>query len=120
MNNISPKIQNQINMLQQLQQQLQTVLTQKNQYELAAQETKRAIEELNDSKDEASVFMSIGTVVVQKPKTYVLEKLNEKIETFELRIKSIEKQESMLQEKFEKLQAQVRTALEGNSSPEAE
>ncbi|MFA7302977.1 MAG: prefoldin subunit beta, partial [Methanoregula sp.] len=45
MQNISPKIQNQIAMLQQIQQQLQTILSQKNQYEMAVREAKRAQEE---------------------------------------------------------------------------
>lgn len=112
-NNIPPKVQNQINMLQQLQQQMQTVLTQKNQYELAAQEARRATEELSDSPEDATVYMSIGTVVMEKPKKHVLDSLSDKIETFELRIKSIEKQEKMIKEKYEKLQSQVREAIEG-------
>lgn len=119
MNNIPPKVQNQINMLQQLQQQLQTVINQKNQYELAAQESRRAIEELNEVTADACVYMTVGTVVVQKPRDIVLEKLQEKTETFEVRIKSIERQEKALQEKFEKLQAQVRQVLEGNAAPQA-
>jgi len=119
MNTIPPKIQNQINMLQQLQQQLQTVLNQKNQYELAAQEARRAVEELKDAGDDAVAYMTVGTIVVQKPKPEIIEKLQDKSETFDVRIKSIERQEKTLQEKFEKLQAQVRTALEGGSAPEA-
>ena len=119
MNTIPPKVQNQINMLQQLQQQLQTVLNQKNQYELAAQEARRAVEELTDASDDAAVYMTIGTIVVQKPRSEVIEKLQEKSETFDVRIKSIERQEKSLQEKFEKLQAQVRSALEGGPAPEA-
>lgn len=106
-------------MLQQLQQQLQTVLNQKNQYELAAQEARRAIEELGDASPDAVVYMTIGTIVVQKPRGEVQEKLQDKAETFEVRIKSIERQEKTLQEKFEKLQAQVRQALEGGAAPEA-
>ena len=38
MQNISPKVQNQFAMLQQVQQQLQTVLSQKAQYEMAVRE----------------------------------------------------------------------------------
>ena len=45
MQNISPKVQNQFAMLQQVQQQLQTVLSQKAQYEMAVREAKRAAEE---------------------------------------------------------------------------
>ncbi|MBN1168202.1 MAG: prefoldin subunit beta [Methanospirillaceae archaeon] len=112
---ISPKIQNQITMLQQLQQQMQTLLNQKNQYEIAAQETRRAIEELNETSDDAEVYHSIGTVMMQRPKSVVLENLTEKAENFEIRISSIEKQEKLVQEKFESLQAQVKAAMEGGS-----
>ncbi|MDD1647888.1 MAG: prefoldin subunit beta, partial [Methanomicrobiales archaeon] len=40
MENISPKVQNQLAMLQQLQQQLQTVAAQKAQYEMAIRESR--------------------------------------------------------------------------------
>lgn len=113
MSTISPKIQNQINMLQQMQQQMQTIGSQKAQYEMAVREAKRASEELNDVSDDAAVFMSVGTVMMQKKKDAVLKNLEEKIETLELRIKSLEKQETMLQGKFEQLQAQVKQSLEG-------
>ncbi len=41
MQNLSPKVQNQLAMLQQVQQQLQTVVQQKAQYEMAVREAKR-------------------------------------------------------------------------------
>ncbi|KQC09170.1 MAG: prefoldin subunit beta [Methanolinea sp. SDB] len=113
MSTISPKIQNQINMLQQMQQQMQTIGSQKAQYEMAVREAKRASEELNDVSDDAAVFMSVGTVMMQKKKDAVLKNLEEKVETLGLRIKSLEKQETMLQGKFEQLQAQVKQSLEG-------
>jgi len=119
MNNISPKVQNQFNMLQQLQQQLQTILQQKAQYELAVREAKRAQEEIKDSADDAVMFMSVGTVMMQKKKEVIDAKLTEKVETLELRIKSLEKQEKMLQGKFEQLQAQIKAALEGKGAPQA-
>ena len=62
---------------QQLQQQLQTIIGQKNQYELAAQEARRAIEELTDVTPDAAVYMTIGTIVVEKPRDEVVEKLQE-------------------------------------------
>lgn len=115
MNKISPKIQNQIAMLQQIQAQLQTVAGQKAQYEMAAKEARRATEELTDLPDDGVVFMSVGTVMMQKNKEAVLKSLSEKIETLELRVKSLEKQETLLQGKFEQLQAQIKQALEGPS-----
>jgi prefoldin beta subunit len=119
MNNISPKVQNQLSMLQQLQQQLQTILQQKAQYELAVREAKRAQEEINDSADDAVMYMSVGTVMMQKKKEVVDAKLTEKVETLELRIKSLEKQEKMLQGKFEQLQSQIKAAIEGKGAPQA-
>jgi len=119
MNNLSPKVQNQLGMLQQIQQQLQTILQQKAQYEMAVREAKRAQEEIKDSADDAVMYMSVGTVMMQKKKEAVNASLTEKTETLELRIKSLEKQEKMLQGKFEQLQAQIKAAIEGKGAPNA-
>jgi prefoldin beta subunit len=80
---------------------------------MAVREAKRAIEELNDVAEDAPVFMSVGTVMMEKKREDVLNNLNNKIETLELRIKSLEKQEGMLSGKFEQLQSQIKQALEG-------
>jgi len=119
MNNISPKVQNQLGMLQQIQQQLQTILQQKAQDEMAVREANRAKEEISDSPADAVMYMSVGTVMMQKKKEVIDAKLNEKVETLELRIKSLEKQEKMLQTKFEQLQAQIKAAIEGKGAPTA-
>jgi len=119
MQNISPKVQNQFAMLQQIQQQLQTILQQKTQYEMAVREAKRAQEEIADATEDTPMYMSIGTIMVQKKKDYVNTKLTEKVETLELRVKSLEKQEKMLQGKFEQLQTQIKSALEGKTAPNA-
>jgi prefoldin beta subunit len=102
-------------MLQQMQQQMQTIGAQKAQYEMAVREAKRATEELSDVPDDAPGFMSVGTVMMEKKKEAVIKNLTEKIETLELRIKSLEKQENLLSGKFEQLQAQIKQALEGKS-----
>ena len=86
MNNISPKVQNQLGMLQQIQQQLQTILQQKAQYEMAVREAKRAEEEISDAAEDAVMYMTVGTVMMQKKKDVVNSKLTEKIESLELRI----------------------------------
>ena len=119
MNNLSPKVQNQLGMLQQIQQQLQTILSQKAQYEIAVREAKRAKEEISDAADDSVMYMSVGTVMMQKKKEVVDTKLSEKIEMLELRIKSLEKQEKMMQGKFEQLQAQIKAAIEGKGTPSA-
>jgi prefoldin beta subunit len=117
MDGISPKMQNQLAMLQQMQQQMQTVVGQRTQYEMAVREAKRASEELKDVPEDAEVFMSVGTVMIQQKKEKVLATLNERVESLELRIKSLEKQEKALSERYEQLSTQVRGALESRKTP---
>jgi len=117
MNNIPPKVQNQLQMLQQVQQQLQSIVQQKAQYELAIKDAKRASEELQATADEADVFVTVGSVMVQKDKAVVEESLSDKAETLEIRVKSLAKQEDALKGKFEQLQSQIKAAMEGMSAP---
>jgi len=116
--NIPQKVQQQIAQLQQMQQQMQTILQQKSQYEMTVRESKRAAEELKETADDAEVFMTVGSVMVQQTKEHVEKTIAEKIDSLELRIKSLEKQEKAITSKFEQLQQQVRNALEGHV-PEA-
>ncbi|RXE55118.1 prefoldin subunit beta [Methanoculleus taiwanensis] len=113
MDNIPPKVQNQLAMLQQMQQQLQTIVSQKAQYEMTVREARRAVEDLGDVPEDANVYMSVGNVMMQQSRDKVISSLNEKIETLDLRIKSLEKQEKMLQSRFEQLSTQIKGALEG-------
>ena len=68
MSSVPPKVQQQLGMLQQIQQQLQTVAGQKAQYEMAVKETNRAVEELKEVSDESPVYVNVGTVMMQKEK----------------------------------------------------
>jgi prefoldin beta subunit len=112
MENIPPKVQNQLAMLQQLQQQLQTVAAQKTQYEMAIRESRRAQEELKDVPAEAEIFVNVGTVMMQQKKEKVEASLAEKVETLELRVKSLEKQEKAMQARFEQLSTDIKGSLD--------
>jgi prefoldin beta subunit len=117
MENIPPKVQNQLAMLQQLQQQLQTVAAQKTQYEMAIRESRRAQEEMKDIPDDAEIFVNVGTVMVQQKKEKVTASLAEKLETLELRVKSLEKQEKAMQAKFEQLSTDIKGSLDRKKPP---
>ena len=87
---IPPQIQQQLAMFQQIQQQLQQVSSQKMQYEMTLRETKRALEELNAAADDVVVFSSAGSILIQKNKETVSTELQEKIDSLELRIGSLD------------------------------
>ena len=118
---IPPQIQQQLAMFQQIQQQLQQVSSQKMQYEMTLRETKRALEELNAAADDVVVFSSAGSILIQKKKETVSTELQEKIDSLELRIGSLDKQEKTMATKSSQLQKQIQDAVAGAGSiPTAE
>ena len=117
MNAVPPKVQNQIAMIQQVQQQLGTIVQQKAQFEMMVKEARKAEAELEGVSDDSDVYVTIGSVMMKQNREKVAADLAEKVETFELRIKSLERQEKALSTKFEQLQAQIKGALEGAGAP---
>ncbi len=88
--------------LQMLNQQLQSVLVQKQTLMLHNTEIEHAMEEIKDNT--GKVFSIIGPVLIEKENKSVKQDLNERKEETELRIKTLEKQEKMLKDKIKELQ----------------
>ncbi|HJJ55491.1 MAG TPA: prefoldin subunit beta [Methanocorpusculum sp.] len=112
---IPTQIQQQVAMFQQVQQQLQQVSSQKLQYEMTLRETKRALEELNSVSEDTIVYSSVGSILIQKKKDAVISDLKEKIDSIELRVGSLEKQEKTMADKANMLQKQVKDAIANSS-----
>ncbi|HJJ42080.1 MAG TPA: prefoldin subunit beta [Methanocorpusculum sp.] len=117
---IPPQIQQQLGMFQQIQQQLQQVSSQKMQYDLTLRETKRAIDELESIKDDAAVYSTVGTIMIQKDKESVKAELKERVDSLQLRISSLEKQEKTMSAKASALQKQIQDAVSAGSVPTAQ
>ena len=114
MKEISPQLQNQIQQYQQLQQQLQVLGTQRLQLEAKLREVDNTLEELGKLPKDSSVYKSIGVLLVKADDREALKKeLEEHKETLTIRIKSIQKQEKALGERFEDLQGKIQAALGG-------
>jgi len=112
MDDISPKVQNQIAQFQQLQQQLQAVMTQKYQMDAQVREMQRTVDELNKSPEDVVVYRSIGAVLIRaESREAVLKDIEEGKETTEIRLKSLERQEKALKDKYQTLQDQLNKAL---------
>lgn len=119
MNELSPKVQNQIAQFQQLQQQLQAVLNQKFQMDAQLKEMQRTAEELNKSPEDAVIYRSIGSLMIKaENKESVLKEIEEDKETLEIRVKTVERQEKSLKDRYQVLQEQLNRALSaGAASP---
>lgn len=114
MDNIPPKVQNQIAQFQQLTQQIQMVTTQKIQLDSQAKELDRTVQELEKAPEDSAVFKNVGTLLVQvKDRAALVVELKEQKETVEVRLKGLERQEKHYRERYQTLQAQITQALQG-------
>jgi prefoldin beta subunit len=125
MDNIPPKVQNQIAQFQQLTQQIQMVTTQKIQLEAQVRELDRTIIELEKVADDSAVFKNVGSLLIQvKDRPTLITELKEQKETAEVRVKTIERQDKHLRERHKSLQDQITQALQvpapAKPAPEAD
>lgn len=112
MDEMSPKLQNQIAQFQQLQQQLQTVMSQKIRMDAMLKEMEMTLEELKKTPAETTVYKSVGSLMIKVADTPALMKeIEDDKETTEIRVKSLDRQEKMLKEKFQSVQEQLNRAL---------
>jgi len=118
MNDISPKLQNQIAQFQQLQQQLQSVLSQKFRLEAQLREAQMTVDELGKSPDKVIIYKSVGSLLIRaSDKSSVLKEVEEDKETLEIRIKTMDRQEKSLREKYQVMQDQLSKALGSGAAP---
>ena len=118
MKEISPQLQNQIAQYQQLQQQLQVLASQRLQLEAKLREIEGTLEELNKVSAETPVYKSIGMLLVRQDDRESLKKeLDEHKETLTIRVKSLQKQEKALAERYEDLGGKIQEALGSGPSP---
>lgn len=97
-----------INQLQLLQQNLQNILLQKQQFQKQLSEIDSA---LNELKDSSNVYKIIGNIMVASKKPELQKDLQQKKEIIDLRLKNFEKQEQTLKQKAEELQQKMMEEL---------
>ena len=90
--------------LQMLEQSMQNMLMQKQQFQLQQVEIESALKELEKVNE---AYKIIGNIMVLSKKEDLKDDLTSKKEIVELRIKNMEKQEDHLREKASKLQNEV-------------
>ena len=90
--------------LQLLEQSMQNLLMQKQQFQLQQVEIESALKELEKTKE---AYKIVGNIMVLSKKEDLDAELSSKKEVIELRIKTMEKQEGQLREKASKLQSEV-------------
>lgn len=115
-NELPPWLKEQISRLQQLQQNLQAIMMQKQQIELEIVETERALEELNKTTTSDSIYKAAGPLLIKSEKNTVEKELSEKKELANTRVMVLGKQESRVKENLKEVENKINQMLKGTQS----
>lgn len=117
-----PWLQEQLMKLQQSQQNLQSIMTQKQHLEMEKAETEKALEELKKVADNDTVFKHAGTVLIKSTKQELIDELEEKQEMAKTRVIVLEKQEIRVKESLKEQESKITEMMKGGAanSPPAE
>ena len=113
-----PWLQEQLMKMQQSQQNLQSIMTQKQHLEIEKAETEKALEELKKVADGDAVFKHAGTVLIKSTKQALIDELEEKQEMAKTRVTVLEKQEERVKETLKEQEAKIAESMKsGSTSP---
>lgn len=101
---VSKDTEKKIEQLQLYEQSLQNFLVQKQQFQMQLVEIDSALKELETTNE---AYKLVGNIMVSSKKEDLKKELSSRKETMELRIKTLEKQESQIKEKSSKLRTEV-------------
>jgi prefoldin beta subunit len=110
---LPPYLREQLARYDQIQQNLQSVLVQKQQVELELNETQKALEELGKASDSEAIYKFAGNLLVRVQKEAMVKELNEKQELGNTRKMVLAKQESRFRESLKDLQTKIDDAVKG-------
>ena len=101
---INEETKGKISQLQLLEQKINTLVAQKQQFQQQLMEVESALEESNSSE---KVYKIVGNIMVLSDKENVRKDLESKKEILELRLKSLDKQEDSNRKKAKEIQTEV-------------
>ncbi len=107
---VSPELEEKIARLQMLEQNVQAFSSQRQQFQIHITEIEHALQELEHTKEKP--YKIVGSLMIASDAEELKKELSSQKEMAELRIKSLEKQETQLREKAESLQKEVVGALQ--------
>jgi prefoldin beta subunit len=102
-----------VGQLQLTQQNLQSIISQKQHLEAQVNELNSALNEIGDSQN---TFKIMGKVMVSTPKDKLKKELEEKKELVGVRLKNFTQQEEKLTQSIETLQKEVMEEMKGKKN----
>ncbi len=111
-----PWLQERLVKLQQTQQNLQSIMTQRQHLDIENAETEKALEELKKAADGDAVFKHSGTVLIKSTKKELIDELEEKQEMAKTRATVLEKQETRVKTDLKEQEAKITEMMKGGSA----
>ena len=112
-----PWLQEQIGKMQQSQQNLQSILMQKQQVEMENAESDRALEELKKAADGDQVFKYAGSILIKSDKKSLIDELEEKKELSKTKSTVLAKQEERLKTSLQEQEQKIQEMLKNPNQP---
>ena len=113
---IPPLVQENLARLQQTQQNLQSIMMQKQQLESEKLETEKALEELKKASDDESVFKHAGTIMIKSNKKDLIDELEEHVELAKTKASLLVKQEERLKTTLKEQETKIQEMMKGPST----
>jgi len=113
---IPPVVQEQLARLQQTQQNLQSIMMQKQQLESEKLETEKALEELKKASDDESVFKHAGTIMIKSNKKDLIDELEEQVELAKTKASLLVKQEERLKITLKEQETKIQEIMKNPST----
>ncbi len=110
---LPPWVREQVSRLQQLQQNLQAIMMQKQQLEVETAETDRALQELKKASPDDAIYKNAGSVLIKAKKEDVLKELEEKKELSNTRVMVLGKQETRVKENLKEVENKINEMIRG-------
>jgi prefoldin beta subunit len=104
---IPPWLREQLSRLQQLQQNLQAILMQKQQIEVESMEIEKALEELKKLGEDEVVYKSAGPLLIKTKKDDTIKELEEKKELSNTRLLVLGKQELRVKDNLKEVENKI-------------
>jgi prefoldin beta subunit len=116
---LTPETQQMLMELQAYQQQMQTILMQKESLSMQQMDNDKALEELAKTTHD-EVYKTVGPILIRSTKKDLTEELKERQETIDLRLKSMQKQETRIRDKLKETQDKLEDIFKVPGSGPAE
>jgi prefoldin beta subunit len=104
---IPPWLREQLSRMQQLQQNLQAIMMQRQQLEAESVEIEKATEELKKSEQDEAVYKSVGPLMIKTKKDDTLKELDEKKDLAKTRLVVLGKQETRVKENLKEVENKI-------------